>query len=486
MRRPRTSAILVVLASVVAAHRPLGGQNPQQQGSAAAGKLALTTNSAAAKAEFWAGLEDWQSGTYTSGQQHFRRAAALDGGFALARVFATGEYALSQQQLVDRDRGVTDAVNQSTEEGILALFWREKALGHAEQERALLRAAMQLMPNEPSIYVEYLWASYNGIDPKQTLDTARAYVAKFPTYGPLRFVLPIYALRVGDTTGALRGAEEYVRIAPRTPMAYGYYGGLLQQLGRTADAEVQYRKGMALLPAHADYGNDAVSALAELYAMRGKYVQARAVATEALSRVTTAYDSAMYMTEIAGTYFATGDNRQGMQLLEEAREKSTIIGNANGPDRLDAILAEANATYGDGRSIGRYLDRLQPFNAVDSARTLLMRARAYGYGGQLDSALAASDRLVNNTTVDGRELWAHRMRGVAFANAKQCSRALPELAQAADTTSFEVLDARAQCEMQLGHKSAALALRDRALASQDFSLFYTPMIRDRLRLAQMK
>lgn len=287
MRHARTSVFLVVLAVAAIAHRPAGGQNPQQQGTAAAGRLALTTSSDAARAEFWAGLEDWQSGTYTSGQDHFRRAAALDDRFALARVFATGEYAVTQQQLIDRDAAIADAARQSVEEGILALFWREKALRNYAKERILLRAAMQLMPNEPAIPAEYIWASANGaVDLKQVLDTARAYRAKFPTYGPLAFTVPIVAMAVGDTAGALRAAEEYIRIAPRTPMSYGYYGNLLQQLGRTTEAEVQYRKGMALLPAHADYGNDAASALAEMYAMHGKYAEARAVATEALSKVT--------------------------------------------------------------------------------------------------------------------------------------------------------------------------------------------------------
>lgn len=192
------------------------------------------------------------------------------------------------------------------------------------------------------------------------------------------------------------------------------------------------------------------------------------------------------MTEVAGTYFGTGDNRRGMELLEQAREKSTVIGSGVGPDRLDALLAGANATYGDGRSVGMYLDRIRPTDAQDSALTLVVRARAYGFAGQLDSALAASDRLANNTSVAWRGPWSHHLRGVALANAKQCARALPELAQAADTASFEVLATRAECEMQLGHKAAALALRNRALASQEFSLFYTPMIRERVRLAQMK
>src|SRR5690242_12064202 len=423
MRSARTLAVLIVLTSAALAYHPARGQSPQQQGTAAAGRLALSTSSAAAKMEFWTGLEDWQSFSFSSAERHFRRALALDDRFALARLFATGEYAITRQEAADRDRGVAEAARQSPEEGVLALFWREKALGNRAKERALLRAAMQLMPNEPSILAEYLWASMDeSIDQKQLLDTARAFHARFPSYAPLLLPIPVLSMTTGDTAGALRAAEEYTRLAPRSPTSFGYYGGLLQQLGRFDAAEAQFRKGMTLLPAHAEYGNDAASALAELYAWRGRYADARTVATEALGRITEPSDSAMYMTEIAATYFATGDATQGMKLLEMARQKSAVMGNANGPERLDAILAQANAVFGDGHSVSGYVARLRPEMPVDSAIIFIISARAFAYGGQLDSALAYVDRLAG-TSVPWREVWAHRIRGVAFANAKQCSQA---------------------------------------------------------------
>ena len=40
--------------------------------------------------------------------------------------------------------------------------------------------------------------------------------------------------------------------------------------------------------------------------------------------------------------------------------------------------------------------------------------------------------------------------------------------------------------MQLGHRAAALALRDRAIKSQESSFFRPAFIRARVRLAQMK
>ncbi|HWC74111.1 MAG TPA: hypothetical protein VG454_09245 [Gemmatimonadales bacterium] len=487
MKGGQVSAVLMVLAFSSVSTQAAHGQSSQPS-AVAAGRLTLSTNSAEAKAEFWQGLEQWQSGAYTNGERHFRRALALDSGFALARVYATGE-APSPAQVAERERAIADAARQSTEEGLLALFWREKANGQPAHSRALLAAAMQLMPNEPTIVAEYLWASLNaGGDAKQMLDTARAYRTRFPNYAPLAMPIPFFAMNAGDTAGALRAAEEYTRIAPRMPVAFGVYGGVLQQLGRFDEAEAQYRKGVALLPARADYGWDPVSALAEMYQLRGRTADARAVATEGLTRSTEASDSAMYMTEVAGTYFAAGDTRRGMQLLEQARQKSATMGSANAPEEIDAILAEADAVFGDGRSVGSYLARLRPpVTAIDSAVGLVDHGLIYGYAaGRLDSALAYSDRLASGTVPAWRGPWSHRIRGLALVTAKQCDRAKTELMQAPDTASLEVLTARAECEMQQGHKSVALGLRDRAKATQDMTFFRPALIRARMRLAQMK
>src|SRR5690349_1936561 len=90
MRCPRRPVLLIVLGLAVALPTaPTAGQAPQPAPTTA-GKLALTTRSAEAQAEFWKGMEDWQSYSYSSAQRHFRRAYALDNRFALARALATG------------------------------------------------------------------------------------------------------------------------------------------------------------------------------------------------------------------------------------------------------------------------------------------------------------------------------------------------------------------------------------------------------------
>lgn len=483
-RRALTILIVLGLATAVAA-ATARGQAAQGAANPTAGKLTLTTKSAEAKAEFWKGLEEWQTGAYGNGVKHFRRAYAFDSNFALARVFAMGENE-ARQHPADLDRAIGDAARQSAQEGVLALMWREKALGHFTEEKALLRAAMQLMPNEPAPAVEYLWASTaDGTSPKVALDSAHAFRARYPSYIPLSFVATYLTMNAGDTAGAFRAAEELTQSAPNTGIGFGYYGSILQQARRYDEAAVQYRKGMALA-AHPDYGWDPASALAEMYFLRGNYAGARSVATEALAHATDAADSATYLAEIAGTWYAVGDNRRGMQLLEQARQQNATVGSIQNPIPLDYIIAEAGALTGDLATMRSHLARATPQTANDSAVLIAQYADDYAYAGQLDSAMVYSDRLAKVSTVPWAAGISHHTRAVALAAVKQCDRARAELAQAPDTTNFELQLTRTECEFQLGNRTAALALRDRVIASQEFALFDPAYVKQRVRLAQMK
>src|SRR5689334_6638387 len=156
--------VIPVLFSALAPASARAQAQPQPAPTAT-GRLALTTKSSEAQSEFWKGLEDWQSYSYSSGQRHFRRAYALDNRFALARALATGGMT-TPEMAAEREAALTDAARQSTEEGILALWWREKALGNVEKTQILLRAAMQLMPKEPGPATEYLWALNDGTNGK--------------------------------------------------------------------------------------------------------------------------------------------------------------------------------------------------------------------------------------------------------------------------------------------------------------------------------
>jgi tetratricopeptide (TPR) repeat protein len=487
MTRDCRSAVLLIVALVATAAPGALAQGAQQQGSTSGARLEPTTTSAAAKAEFLAGIDDWQVGAFTTAEKRFHRAIALDSSFGLAHVFAGAIPPRSLEALrsAHLDRGVALAARASTVEGLIALAWREKARNGFQRSAQLLHDAMQLLPDEPRLAHEYVWSVILSSNWKSALDSVRVFRKRFPSFPALYAPHSLLLAALGDSAEALSVAEEYARLAPQLPASTAFYGRALKLRGRFAEAEAQYRRSLSHAPAHPDYPADARSSLAELSELQGRTVEARTIAMEGIARATDAADSALYMSVAAGTSILAGDHRQALSLLASAREKSGFTGNTSLLP-VDGLLAVANAIFGDRRVAPTHLARL-PLNAIDSSNALIWHAVAYGYAGQLDSALAYADHLTRGATPEtrSRTTWAHAARGLAYREKRQCAKALDELRQS-DSTLVEVQAARADCESQLGNGAAAMVWRDRVLARRELRLIHPGEMYARARMKQMK
>ena len=472
MTRNRRTVALLITALVVAPLSSALAQGTQQQGDVVSGRLDPTTSSAAAKAEFTAGLDDWQNQSPTTAERHFRRAIALDSGFGLAHVFAGAIPARSVESFRsgELDHGVALAARASTPEGLFALAWRERAAHRPMQSAQLFHAAMELLPNEPRLASEYVWELIEASDNKSALDSVRAFRKRFPSFPPLCFPLAYLLMARGDSAEALEVSEEYTRLAPQSPASFAYYGRALQVRGKYAEAEAQYRRALSFAPARPDYPYDPPSALAELYELQGRTAEARTIAMEGIARAVDAPDSAFHMVVAARTSILAGHQREALKLLASARERSQFTGDGASL-RIDGLLAEAHALFGDRRAVPAYLARLPIINPGDSSVSLVWHAVEYAYAGQLDSALAYAAHLTAGATPETQ--WrvnrAHLARGLAYREKRQCAQALEELRQT-DSTLVDVQAARAECELQLGNRAAAVMWRDRVLARRELGL----------------
>ena len=487
MTRSRRTVFLLIAALVALPHPSALAQDAQQQGDVFSGRLDPTSTSAAAKAEFTTGLDDWQNQSGTTAEKHFRRAIALDSNFGLAYVFAGAIPPRSIEALRsgELDRGVALAARASTAEGLFALAWRERAARRPLRSAQLLHAAMDVLPNEPRLASEYVWELIEAADSKSALDSVRVYRKRFPSFPPLCFPLAYLLTARGDSAEALAVSEEYARLAPQSPASLTYYGRALQIRGRYPEAEAQYRRALALAPAHPDYPYDPPSSLAELYELQGRTAEAWAIAMEGVAHSVDAPDSAFHMIVAARTSILAGDHRRALDLLASARERSQFTGDGASL-RIDGLLAEANALFGDRRAVPTYLARLPVINPSDSSVALAWHAIEYAYAGQLDSALVYADHLTAGATpqTQWRANWAHFARGLVHREKRQCAQALDELRQS-DSTLVEVQAARAECESQLGNRAAAVIWRDRVLARRELSL-RPAEIYARVRMKQMK
>jgi len=481
--RTTLSAVAVTVAVASSAN----GQVSQQANGTTAAMLQVTTNSAAAKAEFWSGLDDWQNFGWTTAQRHFERALALDSSFGLARVFIANA-ALMRGYHLDAsalDRGVLDAAHASTAEGLIALAWREKANGRDRTTATLLHAAMEMMPDEPHLASEYIW-SLSSVDMKAALDSARAIRSRFPTFGAISPPLIYVLMQTGDTSAAIAEAQRYAQLSPTQPASFVYYGRLLQMQGRYAEAEAQYRQSLTLGPKHAVAPYNGVTALAEVLVLEGNAAAARQAMTDALTRATTRTDSVQYYQTRAGVELLLGDQRAALQSYETIGQLWPPLADSLGFDIAPLYEALTNAAYGDRRSVTRYLGRVHIVAPNDTVSYEMSMANVYAYAGDADSTLKYADKLAARASANpiaGQV--AHFARGELYLQTHHCEKALDEFRQS-DTTTVEIQQGIAECELQVGHREAGLRWRDRVLARRDVNLLDPGEIHARLRAAQLR
>ena len=463
------------------------GQAPQPNNPPAGAKLELSSASDAAKAEFWLGLDDWQNFTFSGAQKHFERAASLDPNFGLARAFAAAAPAINGAPVVtaEFDRGLADAARASTAEGVLALAWREKAFGRNAAATSLFRAAMELMPNEPRIASEYIW-SVATTDGKAAAEAGKAARAKFPSSGAVALAGSYALLQSGDTAAAVAEAQRYTQVAPTQPASFATYGDFLRMQGRYDEAEAQYRRSVTFAPKHPDGGNDAVVGLASLLVQRGKVAAARQTLTEALQHATSAQDSLSYLDVLGGASLYASDVPAAINTFETGSHLSGRASTGLAVFVPNSKLALINAAYGDRKSVTKYLAPIHAIAPGDSAQVEIWRGVAYAYAGQADSTLKYADKLAaraSNNPLMGRV--AHFTRGQLYMTMRQCDKALGELRQS-DSTWVEVQAANAECEMQAGHRDAAIRYRDLVVNRRDVNLYDPGEIRARLRMSQLR
>jgi tetratricopeptide (TPR) repeat protein len=128
--------------------------------------------------------------------------------------------------------------------------------------------------------------------------------------------------------------------------------------GHYTEAESVFKRQERLEPARTDFGIDATVSLVQLYISQGRLADARAAATRALARATQANDSAQYLVGEAAAALIAGDSRDGIRLLEAARQKARFVGDRNYFIPIDLMLANAHALYGNKSEVATYLRRL--------------------------------------------------------------------------------------------------------------------------------
>jgi tetratricopeptide (TPR) repeat protein len=463
--RTTRNAILLAVGLMLAwlAPAPLTSQTTD---TAPPATLVVTSSSAEAKSEFWAGLHDNRYFFFERAAQHLAKAVALDPDFGLARVLygsVAVDYSDAQRQR-EYDAGVAAAAKATMGEALVALAWRDWSLGRPTAP-ALLRAATEVFPADGGLASDLATASTQNQGNDTVIAAFRALLAKFPDQVGANNTLAYTLWAAGDHAGALAAAQAQVQGASQDPNPHDTYAELLAWSGQLDEAAQHYQHA---LDADSMF-SEALAGSAEVRQLQGRGAEARTLYAQAIAREPSRAARLNHQYSIAISYLYDGNRTLALSQLATVAQQAAADSNPFLAALAHRQMAVVEGMFGNAKAVAAHLAAAQG----DGNRLAQDVFTTWAYGGarQLDSARAAADR-VSQAAASGnanQRRTAHMLQGFVALQNNAAQQAMDELNQA-DTTSSLVQELRAESQKRLGNKAQAQALRTAVLSGSVWSL----------------
>jgi tetratricopeptide (TPR) repeat protein len=375
-------------------------------------------------------------------------------------------------------RGIAAAAKVPVGEMVTALAFRERTRGNAAAAQVLFRAASELMPEDARLA---FWASAQGAPNAQAVTALKAFTQKHPDYAPAYNSLAYSLSDAGDSAGALRAVQEYVRLAPREPNPYDSYGELLQRMGRYDEAAAQYQRAIQIDSGFAE----AYAGLAEVRLLAGRRAEAMAAWRQAAAHAPDAEAKLAFMDQLAiGELYAGNVKGAVTQLTENAR-LATEQGDRNAAALAHRRLAAIAATRGDQAAVDRHLSEAATLGGTDTQPQRAYTAIAKALAGDRAAAEAAARSFTETATKGGNPgavANAQAINALVAARAGDVARARAAIAQAGDNPNARLARVFVADALQKsGDAAQARALREEARAGGNITM---PDAIARMRLAK--
>jgi tetratricopeptide (TPR) repeat protein len=448
---------------------------------AAAGKVPITTSSAAAREAYLRGRDLAEKLRIQQARGEYERAVQLDPTFAFAYLNLAGTQPTTKEFFDTMAKAVTLADKVS--EGERLMIRGTEAGGNADN-------ATQL-----EIFTD-LAAKYPGDERALTLlgnalfgtqDYAAA-IAQYekvvkiaPSFSPVYNQLGYSYRFSGDTAKAESAFKKYIELIPDDPNPYDSYAELLLKVGRFDESIANYRKALGIDPT---FVNSRLGIATDLD-LQGKTKEAR---RELDTMLQSAKDDGQRRAGLFSktvSYVHEGDFAAARHELEKQYALGEKIGDALAMSGDLALMGNLAIEAGDATAAEtnyrRALEvveasksvaavnkenqrRLQPYRAgrVALARNDLPTAKA--------QSAAFSEKVASSGSAFQKKL-AHELAGQVALAAKDYDRAIAELSQANPVDPYNVyrlsLAYAGKGDAAKAKELAARAENDNSLASLD-------------------
>ena len=253
----RNRSILVLLSLIFASTVVLTGcsnvaesnetkTTAENKGSAAAGKIPITTSSEEARKAFLQGRDLNEKLLIQDSIAHFDKAISLDPNFAWAELSRANVSPTGKEFFDHLKKAVNLADKASNGEKLLILSAEAGANGNPAKQKEYLDQLIAAHPNDER--ANFALAGYHF--GQQEIPQAIQYYKKATELEPKfssAFNLLGYAYRQNEEYANSENAfKKYIELIPNDPNPYDSYAELLLKMGKFDDSITQYRKALSI------------------------------------------------------------------------------------------------------------------------------------------------------------------------------------------------------------------------------------------------
>lgn len=291
---------------------------------APSGEVPITTKSKEARKLFVEGRDQLELYHIDKANDLFKRALALDPGFALAQLY----YGASAVDTADLKAGLAKAVtlaSGATEGERMLVAWVQA--GNLENDAAkavgICRELAALYPKDPRVQA-YLAGSYGSIqDDADQLAALEKAIALDPGYAPAHEALGYYHRdRSKDFGKAEADFREYARLLPGEANSRDILGDLYLKMGRFEDAIGAYEEAVRMDPTFY-YSQQKIGS--GLYFL-GRFEEGRAAYRKAMAMPVRSSIKAYDQEGVMRGYIYEGDYARALEAADEAIRMAPGLG----------------------------------------------------------------------------------------------------------------------------------------------------------------
>ena len=262
-RRP----VRLALAVLAAAAGPAAAQT-----SHATGKIAISTTSEAARADFVKGRRLAENLRLEDSRAFFRQAIAKDPGFALAHLSLANSSPTGTEFFEHLGHAVKLADKASTGEQLVIRGAKAGANADPAGQLELYRKLVADYPKDERAHFLLGNTYFGQQEYEKAISEYRQATEIAPDFAPAYNIVGYAQRTLGRYGDAEQSFKKYIRLIPDDPNPYDSYAELLMKMGRFDESIAMYRKALQTDP---NFSNSHFGIASNLM-YQGKHYAARA------------------------------------------------------------------------------------------------------------------------------------------------------------------------------------------------------------------